>query len=343
MMAIGYLFLMFILSTVVGWSHKKVLLQLQESPSDVLLTLKKRPKHTKIYGQLGLIKLPSKKRSFPYRFDNPPSPRVELFNIPEVLIPLSKPLPEKLTSSDTEESSSNESDILTPIEVNSSEKDLRLYLPKPRGAVLQRRHSICGNDMMSLKNFGNLVLWHERKANKELPDSTSLRDKSVSFGFGLELTQRPTTCLGISQDNSQARNLKSSLPNMSNKRNKSPNCIPEQELDDSNDERNKSGVSKVVRFDSNSKLEEYNHDSKYICNVENTIIESFMPIPFVDEESTTTVDEAPKPAPRNFIENQADKIVEAINSAVVNRENIKRGRLDKSHSTPTYDSNDTGM
>lgn len=36
--------------TVVGWQYKKVLQQLQESTTEVYLTLKKRPKHTKIYG-----------------------------------------------------------------------------------------------------------------------------------------------------------------------------------------------------------------------------------------------------------------------------------------------------
>lgn len=38
--------------TVVGWQRQKVLMLFQESPPDVLLTLKKRPKHTKIYGQI---------------------------------------------------------------------------------------------------------------------------------------------------------------------------------------------------------------------------------------------------------------------------------------------------
>ena len=51
--------------TIVGWQYKTVLLQLRESLPDVLLTLKKRPKHTKIYGQIYMqpYRLPSKKRN----------------------------------------------------------------------------------------------------------------------------------------------------------------------------------------------------------------------------------------------------------------------------------------
>jgi connector enhancer of kinase suppressor of Ras 2 len=173
--------------TVVGWQYKKVLLQLQDlSSTDVILTLKKRPKHTKIYGQLmGLIKLPSKKRSLPYRFDNLPSPRVELINVPDLLIPAAtKPIAIKneIEIEETDDSSGNESDLMTPTEIKSVEKEHRLYLPKPR-AVLQRRHTICGDDLVNFKHIGNLVLWHERKHHKENLDSPSLRDKSISVSF----------------------------------------------------------------------------------------------------------------------------------------------------------------
>lgn len=165
-----------------GWQYKKVLLQLQESATDVLLTLKKRPKHNnRIYGQLGLIKLPSKKRSLPYRWDNLPSPRVELINIPDLLIPTTKVTKKEVVSDTDESSSGNESDILTPTEIKlKSDKENRLFMPKPRAAVLQRRHTICGDDLINFTNIGNLVLWHERKSNKENIDSPSLRDKSIS-------------------------------------------------------------------------------------------------------------------------------------------------------------------
>lgn len=327
--------------TVVGWQYKKVLMQLQESATDVLLTLKKRPKHTKIYGQLGLIKLPSKKRSIPYRWDNLPSPRVELFNIPDLLVP-SRQI-KKEVMSDIEDSSGNESDNMTPTETKSSEKELRLYLPKPRAAILQRRHTICGDDLTCFQNIGNMVLWHNRKINKENLDSPSLRDKSVSFGFGLELTQRPTT-LGITDNISINR----SLPSMAQRGNETI-----MECDEKLENPISTGASKVVRFDSNKSLD-YNPESKYLCNVQDTIIESFMPIPFADDEVTTESvhdknseteaiirNEPPKPAPRKLPgNNNSEPYIEAVNSVVVNREIVKRGRLDKSHSTPTY--NDSG-
>lgn len=341
--------------TVVGWQYKKVLMQLQESATDVLLTLKKRPKHTKIYGQLGLIKLPSKKRSIPYRWDNLPSPRVELFNMPDLLMLPSSQVTKKEIISDIEDSSGNESDAMTPNETKASDKELRLYMPKPRAAVLQRRHTICGDDLANFQNIGNMVLWHNRKINRENLESQSLRDKSVSFGFGLELTQRPNT-LGIT-DNLSVNRLKTSLPSM-NGGARGNGTIPE------GDERQEHQIStgvKVVRFDSNKSLEAA-QDSIYLCNVEDAIIESFMPIPYADEEVAAADDSAlhdpnvpstisiqeypkkavpPKPAPRTHTLNAShEPYAEAINTIVVNREIVKRGRLDKSYSTPTY--NDSG-
>lgn len=66
--------------TVVGWQHKKVELLLQESPPEIVLTLKKRPRHTKVYGQIYMkpYRLPSKKRAMPYSRwnENLPSPRL---------------------------------------------------------------------------------------------------------------------------------------------------------------------------------------------------------------------------------------------------------------------------
>ena len=324
-----------------------MLLQLQESATDVLLTLKKRPKHTKIYGQLGLIKLPSKKRSIPYRWDNLPSPRVELFNMPDLLMPLRQKMIKKEVMSDIEDSSGNESDAMTPTETKSSEKELRHYLPKPRATILQRRHTICGDDLTCFQNSGNSVSWHNRRINKENLESPSLRDKSVSFGFGLELTQRPTT-LGIT-DNLSVNRLKTSLPSMAQRANETI-----LECDEKQENQISSGVSKVVRFDSNKSLDYNPPDSKYLCNVQDTIIESFMPIPYADEEMVVepiteinnhpeivvkneTFNQPPKPAPRKtLINNNSDQYVEAVNTIVVNREIVKRGRLDKSHSTPTY-------
>ncbi len=218
--------------TVVGWQYKKVLMQLQESPTDVLLTLKKRPRHTKIYGQIYLIKLPSKKRSLPYRWDNIPSPRITM---QDFMLPLSY-IPEKTFSSDSDSSIEN---VPLALEENC-DRDIRMFLPKPR-AVLQRRHTICGDDLSNLKNIGNVVIWHDRRSTKNgNGDSISLRDKCVSFGFGLEQTARPTTCIGIKED------LKSA-----NADNGKSYTI------DGFEQTSKGGASKVVKFDSNLNLEEY--------------------------------------------------------------------------------------
>lgn len=138
---------------------------------------------------MGLIKLPSKKRSLPYRFDNLPSPRVELINIPDLLITTTttttKKEPKIEIIEESDESSGNESDLLTPTSVESQNKD-HLYIPKPR-AVLQRRHTICGEDLVNLQHIGNLVLWHERKPNKKESEATSMRDKSMSVSIHLLL------------------------------------------------------------------------------------------------------------------------------------------------------------
>lgn len=203
--------------TVVGWQYKRVLQQLQESPPDVLLTLKKRPRHTKIYGQIYMkpYRLPSKKRSIPYRFgENLPSPRIEF--IPSQNFPVLLPLTEKSDLIDSDSSSS--SSISIPAETTkSNDKDIRLYLSKPR-AVLHRRNTICGDQFSGFR--GNITFWHEMNVRNRNIEGNSLRDKSVSFGFGLEISldKRPITCIGIGHNNNKFGDLgnvlKGSLPDM---------------------------------------------------------------------------------------------------------------------------------
>ncbi|XP_053697808.1 uncharacterized protein LOC128744666 [Sabethes cyaneus] len=394
--------------TVVGWEYKKVLVQLQESPPDVLLTLKKRPKHTKIYGQIYIkpYRLPSKKRSLPYRWgENLPSPRAELFALQDFSLPLAR-VPEKHVSSDSE---SENSDILTPTDVKKSDKDIRLYMPKPR-AVLQRRHTLS-----SFKDLISVSFWHERQTKLQSNDPQSLRDKSVSFGFGLEMAPRPTTCLGMvnATTSGAALNGQSKFNSFGGLKGSLPDIIPPEKCESPNDlskkgpapEGNayKPGVSKVVRFESNMKFEECHIDTKYTCNVDNTVLETFEPIPYVDEEVTTqsvnervkrfesianknsanaggslgaasnleaiksannqnakenvcndndnlnstisTITPAPSIAPRPVTKpipmqrqiSREPNIAEAINTVLINRDMVKRGRLDKSHSTPAYD------
>lgn len=206
--------------TVIGWHYERVLLQLQESPPDVLLTLKKRPRHTKIYGQIYMkpYRLPSKKRSLPYRFgENLPSPRVELVSTTQnFLIPVARKIERSTDLCDTDSSSSSSSISGQP-ETAKTEKDPRLFLAKPR-SVLQRRNTICGDQSSGFS--GNITFWHEINVRPNQP-SSNLRDKSVSFGFGLENAARPTTCIGIHNAKSvhdkygdKGTTLKGSLPDI---------------------------------------------------------------------------------------------------------------------------------
>lgn len=335
--------------------------QLHESQPDILLTLKKRPKHSKIYGQIYMkpYRLPSKKKAPPYRWgggDGLPSPRVaDLLLLPapptkrdvaavafpmppvgQTLVVMNSTAPTLPTTAaglthaqamqqaqrkaraaaaaiaastsngagpstaitnggaaaagaiTTASDSDDCSDIMTPTERKASDKDLRLYLPKPR-AVLQRRNTICGDQVSGFKS--NVMYWHEYKDGEA--DSPSLRDKSVSFGFGLEIAARPTTCLGIGQTSgrfSEFGGLKGSLPDVV-ENGGGARALPRAEHECGavgGVSAKPQGISKVVRFDSSKKCNEYK-DSRYACNVENTILEVFEPIPYVDDEEETIV------------------------------------------------------
>lgn len=283
--------------------------QLQESPPDILITLKKRPKHSKIYGQIYLkpYRLPSKKKVLPYRWGGGsdaalPSPRADMlppikdFPIQSAtvstsitttssaaVVSLLSQVPEQpeistappssssssssspSTASSASSSSDSEcSDVLTPNcdVVKVSDKDLRLYLPKPR-AVLQRRNTICGDQVSGFKS--NVMFWHEYKSRSNADDSPSLRDKSVSFGFGLEIAPRPTTCLGIGNVTgcggvakfNDFSGLKGSLPEMANEKVAGSSAAAAAATATKTDDAvggkslmvlSKPGVSKVVRL-----------------------------------------------------------------------------------------------
>lgn len=349
--------------TVVGWQHRTVLEHLREALPDVVLTVKKRPKHTKMFGQIYMqpYRLPSKKRNMAARWAaQMPSPRAAFLTldteqlatggtgsaVPDPSKSLSSEKREVLTKanpvSSASDSDSSCSDIPTPTDPKLAAREIRLYYPKPR-ALLQRRNTICGCEYLSLKNSDLVVpSWHERKPGIGSPTncdpgSPSIRDKSISFGYGLEMAARPTTCIGIAGDTStdkarrmfhEARKLK-------------------QLTEDSQREflvdRYKPGVSKVVRFD--AKEDYVMKNEKFICNVENTILETFEPIPFADEGDEDALETL-----RNCKTENAEELLEAINLATKGQDlplaeaiNMpllqqgRRGRLDKSHSTPAYD------
>lgn len=224
-----------------------MLQQLQESPPDVLLTVKKRPRHTKIYGQIYIkpYRLPSKKRSPAYRFsESLPSPRIEF--IPPQNFPVLLPLTEKSNLSDSDTSST--SSLSMPVEpTKTNENDLRLYLPKPR-AVLQRRNTICGDQVSGFR--GNITFWHEMNIRRNI-EGTCLRDKSVSFGFGLEISsvKRPITCIGIHNKDKYGDlgGLKGSLPDIAT----------------TNDEVQQISSIPAASDDSGSKLAQFNENTVF--------------------------------------------------------------------------------
>uniref|UniRef100_A0A336MAU1 CSON014495 protein n=1 Tax=Culicoides sonorensis TaxID=179676 RepID=A0A336MAU1_CULSO len=294
--------------TVVGWQYEKVLLMLRECAPDVLLTIKKRPKDSKTFGQIYVkpyMKLPSKKRSFNSRWnDTLPSPR-EWTGTHNYFSNM-KPHPEKLILSDSDSSSS---DLSTHADndIKDAHKE-QFYIPKSRG-VLQRRHSICGDGYSMIKAL-DLMAANKFK-DQRLDDSPSLRDKSISFGFGLEQV-RPTTHTGIGNQQTVIKDkenvmhdkpvkIKPEIKPKPVERKLPPPPVPTRldllakEQANNNLEKDDKklgelqGISKVVRFDSNTKLEASHIDTKYTCNVENTVLETFVPIPYADEDNNSNI------------------------------------------------------
>ncbi|XP_077295210.1 connector enhancer of ksr [Arctopsyche grandis] len=221
--------------TVVGWQPSEVLLLCQESPVDVLLTLKKRPRHTHTYGQIYMkpYRLPSRKRSTSYnKWGSLPSPRPELLKMSRFEMPPPKTtisIPPS-TSSDGN-ISSDESETLsppgTPTTFDHVSSQNRMYLPKPR-SVVQRRNTISGGSPLSKRanfipgqnwwKFTNSALKYipyaelpPPRSSDDISDNLCLRDKSVSCSTGLETSPRPKTCLGVGLNHSKIGKLNGNL------------------------------------------------------------------------------------------------------------------------------------
>ena len=77
--------------TVVGWHLKKVVQLMNENPSELILTLKKRPRHLPVFGQIYMkpFRIPARKNDKSY-FNNLPSPRAELLVAPKINFPFLK-------------------------------------------------------------------------------------------------------------------------------------------------------------------------------------------------------------------------------------------------------------
>ncbi|KAI4464640.1 connector enchancer of kinase suppressor of ras [Holotrichia oblita] len=142
--------------TVVGWHREKVMMLLQDSSPEVLLTLKKRPQHTKVlwadlYETLSFAK---QKAGTPYSRwnENLPSPRLLTINdLPQ--IPLPKPAV-KTSLQELESESSSDNDTDTP-DSPLNEPPATLFPLKSR-PVLQRRNTITGASPTSTKPYQEL-------------------------------------------------------------------------------------------------------------------------------------------------------------------------------------------
>ena len=86
--------------TVVGWQTKKVVQLMGENPVQLILTLKKRPRHSNL-GQIYIkpFRIPARKKSA-YYINNLPSPRTELLVVPDVSLPIAKKRTTSESSSD---------------------------------------------------------------------------------------------------------------------------------------------------------------------------------------------------------------------------------------------------
>ncbi|XP_014260560.1 connector enhancer of kinase suppressor of ras 2 isoform X2 [Cimex lectularius] len=146
--------------TVVGWDVKQVMHLFAESPTEVLMTLKKRPRHTKVYGQIYVkpYRLPSKKRS---THSHGFVPRPELLTRLQFRLPIQRlKLPDKSkieSPRESRDSMSSDEEVTTV--------QHKLVVPsKP----VHRRATITGASPLSKRPpFDIHELWHDLKLEKE--------------------------------------------------------------------------------------------------------------------------------------------------------------------------------
>ncbi|KAL7295304.1 hypothetical protein TKK_0011338 [Trichogramma kaykai] len=317
--------------TVVGWERKNVLDQFRESPSDVILTLKRRPKHTKVYGQIYIkpYRLPSNKKA-PYAArwqNNLPSPRPELLTIPDFTLPLHRavpkaaaaPKPVSILDTMTTDESSDESS-----ESEATPTSVRLYSTKPRNPV-QRRATFAGA-LPTVKSSAEIEeFWKELK--REHSTSFQFRNKAASCAQDLDSVSaamtlaRPQTCLGIEQraasDKSVARLLHDA-----------PRKVQFQE-----------GQQRLKPRPASFKKQQ----------ATDPVLSGISQSQSVNlERAAASNDESPEPRDDIVLSEKESGRIEdgsddrrraspAATSSVPNSSSKERGRLDKSHSTPAYD------
>ncbi|KAF7383643.1 hypothetical protein HZH66_012993 [Vespula vulgaris] len=325
--------------TVVGWERKNVLELFRESPNEILLTLKRRPRHTKVYGQIYIkpYRLPSNKKT-PYTTrwqHNLPSPRPELLTIPDFTMPLPRHTPKN--SSPQPAGITDTASILDTMATDSSDSDseveppvsVRLYSTKPRSLV-QRRATITGASPTTKHGVDIEQFWKELK--QEHSTTFQLRDKAASCAHSLDSVPsnlRPQTCLGIEQTKRKKR--------------------PDTQIDDKKEEfQEKSSETEIIHTDEcKSLLQEMKEGNKsttihrevptvIIRNVDSRSSQKIINATTRNNMSDTNV---PLDECNNCISDRSNNNNTKVNSNEFNASNVKeRGRLDKSYSTPAYDS-----
>lgn len=211
--------------TVVGWQARQVMALLEEASTDIFLTLKKRPRHSKVFGQIYMkpYRLPSKKLfNYPQRyFDQltPPRPS-DLLTIPNFSFPVNKQEKKKVPK--IQESQLLSDHLLSPPPIthsgrrsispeifshsNSSSGDeselesancssptsVRLYLPKPHIPV-QRRATISGASPIGKHapfNFDQF--WNELKQVNEAHNNNKNNSEKSNSEIQLSKRSKPT-------------------------------------------------------------------------------------------------------------------------------------------------------
>ncbi|XP_046471196.1 serine-rich adhesin for platelets [Neodiprion pinetum] len=316
--------------TVVGWERKNVLELFRECPAEVLLTLKRRPRHTKVYGQIYIkpYRLPSnKKTTYTTRWQhNLPSPRPELLTIPDFTMPLPRQVPkipspepasilDTVITLDTMPSDSSDSD--SEVEPPSS---VRLYSSKPRNLV-QRRATITGASPMIKHGVDIEQFWRELK--EEHNTTFQLRDKAASCAHGLDNVPsnlRPQTCLGIEQSKRKRK------------------------LDGQTDEKKVQFQEKseeventhVDKDKSNQNLKHTLSTQKSISFDKNTIY-SENRLMDVEFDISSNANDTQVPLNESSNNKNSSSILQDVQTCEPSAHHRERGKLDKSYSTPAYD------
>ncbi|KAJ8673001.1 hypothetical protein QAD02_004262 [Eretmocerus hayati] len=333
--------------TIVGWERKSVLELLRESPNEMVLTVKRRPKHTKTYGQIYIkpIRLPNnKKTSYASRWQyNIPSPRPELLTIPDFTMPLPRHST-KVAQQDEPASIIDTGSILDTITTDDSSGDsdselepamsrVRLYSAKPRSLV-QRRATITGASPTVKHSIDIEQLWRELKRERSGIRGSGavfhqLRDKAASCAHGLDNVThhhqqtasgslgRPQTCLGIAAipRRHQASPLTSNTVDPKRVQfNDGSDLISPRQQQPANNAVSDSGKEKIPTAQETDNRRVY-------------------------AESDSKGNDGPNHLEDNLGESSRSDSVSDVRetAASPSRGGKERGRLDKSHSTPAYD------